>query len=79
MAQYQALADYCAQQTLQTFDLPFHKIEAILGRKLPESALRPQFWANTVGKGSPVREALRRTPYETFLVSGSRRVTFRRV
>jgi hypothetical protein len=78
MSRYQALTQYCRKQTLSTFDLPFNKIEALIGGKLPDSALRPQFWANTVGKGSPVREALRQTAYDTFLVNGSRRVTFRR-
>lgn len=78
MGKFEALADYCRQQTLQTFDLPFHRIEQIIGSKLPDSALRPQYWANTVDGGSPARRALRNTPYETFLVSGSRRVQFRR-
>ena len=78
MSKFDALADYCRTQTLQTFDLPFHKIEAIIGTKLPTSALRPQYWANTVSGGSPVRQAMRDTRYETFLVSGSRRVQFRR-
>jgi hypothetical protein len=78
MSKYAPLAEYCRQQTLQTFDLPFHKIEAILGFELPTSALRPRFWANTVDGGSPVRKVMRDTPYETFLIDGSRRVQFRR-
>ncbi len=78
MAKYQALADYCRQQHFQTFDLPFHKIEQIIGGKLPASASRPQFWANAVDGTNPVRVAMRDTPYETFLVSGSKRVEFRR-
>jgi hypothetical protein len=78
MAKYDALAAYVRQQTLREFELPFHKIEALIGAKLPESALRPQYWANTVDGGGPVRRVLRETPYNTFLISGSRRVRFER-
>ncbi len=78
MAKFEALAAYCNGQTLRTFDLTFAKIETIIGSKLPDSALRPQYWANTVDGGSPARRALKSTPYETFLVAGSRRVEFRR-
>jgi hypothetical protein len=78
MAKYDALAEYVRQQTLREFELPFHKIEAIIEDKLPESALRPQYWANTVDGGGPVRRVLRDSPYDTFLISGSRRVRFER-
>ena len=78
MKKYEALAEYVKLQKLQTFDLPFHKIEAIIGEKLPASAKRPQYWANTVSGSGPVRSALRDTPYESFLVAGSNRVEFRR-
>ena len=78
MPKYDALAEYVRQQTLREFELPFYKIEALIGSKLPDSALRPQYWANTVEGGGPVRRALRSTPYDTFLVSGSRRVRFER-
>jgi hypothetical protein len=78
MGKYDALADYVRQQTLREFELPFHKIEALIGEKLPESALRPQYWANTTEGGGPVRRVLRNTRYDTFLVSGSRRVRFER-
>ncbi|HET6534758.1 MAG TPA: hypothetical protein VFG41_01135 [Sphingomicrobium sp.] len=78
MAKYDALAEHVRQQTLREFELPFYKIEAIIGAKLPDSALRPQYWANTVDGGGPVRRVLRDTPYDTFLISGSRRVRFER-
>jgi len=78
MAKFDALANYVQQQTLHEFELPFQKIEAIIESKLPDSALRPQYWANTVDAGGPVRKALRHTPYDTFLISGSRRVRFAR-
>ena len=78
MSKFGALADYCRGQSLQIFDLPFHKIEAIIGEKLPASANRPQYWANTSAATGPVRSAMIDTPYDTFLVDGSKRVQFRR-
>lgn len=78
MAKYGPLADYCSQQRLKEFELPFHKIEAIIGSKLPTSAQRPQYWANVIDGSGPVRVAMKDTPYETFLVAGSRRVRFER-
>ena len=78
MAKYDALAEYVRTQSLREFELPFHKIETLIGAKLPDSALRPQYWANTVEGGGPVRRVLKDTPYDTFLVSGSRRVRFER-
>lgn len=78
MSMFTPLAEYCRNQKLKEFELPFHKIEAIIGKKLPGSAQRPQYWANVVDGQGPVRSAMRDTPYETFLVSGSKRVRFER-
>lgn len=78
MGKFTPLADYCNEQSLTEFELPFHKIESIIGSKLPESAQRPQYWANVVDGGGPVRSAMRNTRYETFLFAGSRRVRFKR-
>ena len=78
MAKFEKLAEYCRTQKLQTFDMPFHKIEALIGEKLPDSAKRPQYWANTEAASGPVRSVMVDTPYDTFLVAGSNRVQFRR-
>ena len=78
MGKFEALASYCREQKLQIFDLPFHRIEALIGQKLPQSAKRPQYWANTTVASGPVRSAMIDTPYDTFLVEGSNRVQFRR-
>jgi hypothetical protein len=78
MGKFDALAEYCRHQKLATFDLPFHKIEGLIGGKLPASAKRPQYWANTLVAAGPVRSAMTSTPYDTFLVEGSNRVQFRR-
>ncbi len=78
MAKFGPMADYCRQQKLREFELPFHRIEAIIGNKLLASAERPQYWANVLEGTGPVRVAMKDTPYETFLVVGSRRVRFER-
>ena len=78
MAKFTALADYCREQKPREFELSFHKIEAMIGENLADSALRPQYCANVVNGTGPVRAAMKDTPYETFLVSGSRRVRFQR-
>ena len=78
MAKFDQLANYCRDQTLREFELPFHRIETLIGSKLPPSALRPQYWANVVDGTGAVRSVLRETPYETFLVEGSKRVRFAR-
>ena len=79
MNQFEALAEYCRQQTLREFDLSFLRIEQIIAGTLKKTALRPQYWSNTVGRGNAPREALRHTPYDMFLISGSKRVRFERV
>lgn len=78
MTKFEPLADYCREQRHKEFELPFRKIEAIIGSKLPASAERPQYWANAVDATGPVRSAIKGTSYETFLVAGSRRVRFER-
>ena len=78
MPKFEPLAEYCRQQTLREFELAFHKIEALIGDKLPPSALRPQYWANVVNGTGPVRSVMKNTPYETFLIEGSKRVRFQR-
>jgi hypothetical protein len=60
-------------------ELSFVKIEEIIGRRLPRSADRPQWWANQVALGRPQREAWRAVGFDAFLIAGSRRVQFRRV
>ena len=76
MAKFEPLAEYCRTQSLREFELPFFKIEAMIGEKLPKSAERPQYWANVVDGSGPVRSSLRETPYETFQIAGSRRMRF---
>ncbi|MAF27644.1 MAG: hypothetical protein CL820_12505 [Croceicoccus sp.] len=78
LSKFTPLANYCREQTLKEFELSFLKIEAIIESKLPGSAQRPQYWANVVNGTGPVRSAMRDTPYDTFLIAGSKRVRFER-
>ena len=80
MSKYDGLRDYLRRQTSQEFDLSFEEIERLTGHALPKSAERPQWWANVRITGTHVqREAWRAAGYGAFLISGSRRVRFRRV
>ena len=78
MSDYDALRDYLIQQTSQEIELGFWEIEEIIGRRLPPSADRSQWWANEVDPYHPQREAWRAAGFDAFLVAGSRKVRFRR-
>lgn len=78
MAKFAPLADYCRRQTSREFRLSFVDVQRIISAPLPPFADRPQYWANTKGRGSSIREALRHTPYDTFHSAGSQWVEFRR-
>lgn len=81
MGKYDPLRDYLRRQQAGEFELTFAEIERKLGAMLPNSANRPQWWANvTDPSGSNVqREAWRAAGFEAFLVAGRDRVRFRRV
>jgi hypothetical protein len=79
MSIYDRLRDYLRALTLREVILGFAEIEEIIGRKLPTSAERPQWWANQVAGGRPQREAWRAAGFNAFLISGSRKVRFCRV
>jgi hypothetical protein len=80
MAKYDGLRDLLHRQTAPEISLSFKDVAAAIGSPLPESAARPQWWANVVDlKTSHVqRNAWRDAGYDAFLVSGSDRVIFRR-
>ena len=75
---YYPLRDHLAGFQFRDLELSFAEIEAILGRPLPRSAERPQWWANQMGPGHPQREAWRAAGYDAFLIAGSRKVKFRK-
>ena len=79
MSIYDPLRDYLRNHHFQDLELSFQAIEGIIGRRLPRSADRPQWWANQVAPGRPQREAWRAAGFDAFLIAGSRKVQFRRV
>ncbi len=81
MGKYVPLRDYLKRQKGDEFELTFVEIERRLGALLPNSASRPQWWANVVDAVlSPVqREAWRAAGFEAFLIAGKDRVRFRRI
>ena len=79
MSIYDPLRDYLRRCTFREIELSFSEVENIIGRPLPASAERPQWWANQRAAGRPQREAWRVAGFDAFLIAGSRKVQFRRV
>lgn len=81
MGKYDPLRDYLKRQRSQTFELSFAEIERTLGAMLPNSATRPQWWANVADPATThvQREAWRAAGFDAFLIAGKDRVRFRRV
>ncbi len=79
MSIYDPLRDHLKRHDLRELELSFPKIEEIIGRQLPRSADRPQWWANQVAPGHPQREAWRAAGFDAFLIASSRKVKFCRV
>jgi len=79
MSIYDPLRDYLVSQRAREFELSFAQVESIVGGALPQSAHRPQWWANQVASGRPQREAWRAAGFDAFLIAGSRKVKFRKV
>lgn len=81
MGKYDPLRDHLRRQKTEEFELSFAEIERLLGAMLPNSAGRPQWWANVAdAKTTHVqREAWRSAGFDAFLIAGRDRVRFRRV
>lgn len=75
------MRDYLRRQQADEFELTFAEIERKLGAMLPNSASRPQWWANVADPGTShvQRAAWRAAGFEAFLVAGRDRVRFRTV
>lgn len=80
MAKYDPLRDYLRKQTVRDIELSFAEIERLIGGMLPNSAARPQWWANVQDpKTNHVqRKAWRDAGYDAFLIAGRDRVRFTR-
>jgi hypothetical protein len=80
VARYDPLRDHLSRQALSELIMPFAEIEQLVG-PLPDSAQRPQWWANVRSQtsASVQREAWRAAGYNAFLIAGSNKVRFVRV
>jgi hypothetical protein len=80
MARYDPLRDHLLKQSFGELMMTFAEIERLVGL-LPDSADRPQWWANVRSQTSAAvqREAWRAAGYDAFLIAGARKVRFVRV
>jgi hypothetical protein len=76
-SKYDALRDHLSAHPKGEFELPFYKIEQILGFSLPKSAERPQWWANVTGGAHVQTRAWQSAGFDAFLIAGSRKARFR--
>ena len=81
MGKYDPLRDYLKRQKAHEFELTFVEIERKLGAMLPNSASRPQWWANVTDAATThvQREAWRAAGFNAFFIAGKDRVRFSRV
>jgi hypothetical protein len=79
MGIYDPLRDHLRRKTTRKFELTFSEICNIVGRQLPKSAERPQWWANQKDDNRPQRDAWRDAGYEAFLIKSRDRVRFVKV
>jgi len=81
LAKYDPLGAYLKRQRTEELELSFREIENLLGALLPNSAARPQWWANTTDPDNAMvqRKAWAGAAYDAFLIAGADRVRFRRV
>ena len=74
MAKYDPLEAYLNRRGSAEVELAFEEVERIIGTRLPDSASRPQWWANeTNPDGSHVQcMAWRSAGYDAFMLPGRR-------
>lgn len=81
MGKYDPLRDHLGRQKTGELELSFEEIERIIGCMLPNSAARPQWWANIKDPDTThvQRNAWRDAGYDAFLIAGRDCVRFVRV
>ena len=81
MSEYDPLRDRLRVERLSEIVLSFSEIEQLIGRQLPSSALRPQWWANekSADTSHTQRNAWRDAGYDAFLVKDARKVRFKKI
>jgi hypothetical protein len=75
-SKYEPLRENLAKRPRGEFTLTFKQIEEILGFRLPQSAARPQWWANVVDGHHSQTKAWREAGFDAFLIDGSKKVRF---
>lgn len=80
MAKYDPLERYLRRKAGAEVELSFADIERIIGGMLPNSAARPQWWANEEAAESRhvQMRAWRNAGYDAFLITDAERVRFAR-
>ena len=80
MAKYDPLEAYLRRRAGAELELSFADIERIVGAMLPNSASRPQWWANETDPASSHVQcrAWRHAGYDAFLLPGERVLFSRR-
>jgi len=80
MAKYDPLQSWLRRHAGAEVELGFADIERIIGGMLPNSAARPQWWANETDPESRhvQARAWRGAGYDAFLLAGEERVRFTR-
>jgi hypothetical protein len=77
MPKYEGLANSLMKRRDQEIILTFAEIEKLIGAPLPDSKVRPQFWANvTDNDRRPVSKAIRAGGYSAFLLRAEEKVRF---
>jgi hypothetical protein len=80
MGVYDKLRDHLRSVRFSEILLTFSEIEDIIGRPLPNSAVRPQWWANETNPNTTrsQRIAWRDAGYDAFLIKDAHKVRFKR-
>ena len=80
MGKYDPLHRYLRRKGKPEIEMSFAEIERVLGAMLPNSAARPQWWANESNATSAQvqRRAWHDAGYDAFLIAGAERVRFKR-
>lgn len=80
MAKYDPLGRFLGRRHGAEIEMSFADIERVIGGMLPNSAARPQWWANEIDPESRhvQSRAWRDAGYDAFLIKDAERVRFAR-
>lgn len=80
MAKYDPLSRFLRRRSGAEIEMSFADIERVIGGMLPNSAERPQWWANEIDPESRhvQSRAWRSAGYDALLIAGAEKVRFTR-